>query len=118
MGVWMAHTDSHGAKTLHQNQIYRENGSGLILRDFVHDFYPGKAPADFAPLKQATCATGTPVTPSRTASIAAAAVPYQFPDGIAATPSASPLKPCPGPVPRPIPSPGAARAAPTPSPGG
>ena len=111
MGVWMAHTDVHGAKTLHQNGIYGENGSGLILRDFVRDFYQGRAPADFPPLKKVTCSSGPPAAQPRAAATAGPAVPFQFPDGGAPTPSPSPLKPCPSPVPRPSSSPGASPGA-------
>jgi membrane peptidoglycan carboxypeptidase len=93
MGVWMAHTDSHGAKTLHQNVIYGENGSGLIMRDFVRAFYQGRAPVDFPPLRAPTCSNSP--APTRTA--APTGVPYQFPESGAAAPTPAPLRPCPTP---------------------
>ena len=116
MGVWMAHTDAHGAKNLHQNVIYGENGSGLIMRDFMHDFYAGRVPVDFAPLKKPTCATSPAPTPAKSAT-PTPAVPYQFPDSGPATPTPAPPRLCPTPAPWPSPSPGAsAGPAPTAAP--
>ncbi|MFN2463797.1 MAG: transglycosylase domain-containing protein [Candidatus Dormibacteria bacterium] len=109
MGVWMARTDAHGAKNLHQNGIYGENGSGLILRDFVHSFYQGRAPAAFPPPRRATCATGPAASPSH-GPAGPSAIPFQFAEAVTG-PSPTPLKPCPSPVPRPSGSP-----VPTPAP--
>jgi membrane peptidoglycan carboxypeptidase len=106
MGVWMGHTDAHSGK-FHQNRIYGENGGGLILRDFVRDWYQGHAPAAFPPLRAATCVS-SPASPAPRAGTAPSAVPYQQPDTAAqAQPSSAPLKPCPSPAPRQNPSPGA-----------
>jgi membrane peptidoglycan carboxypeptidase len=125
MGVWMGHTDAHGGR-FHQNRIYGENGAGLILRDFVHDWYQGKPPVDFPSSKRLTClASPVPSSSPRAAGGGAPAVPYQVADPGQAGPPPSPLKLCPSPLPRrPSPSasasPGAgspAASSPAPSPG-
>jgi membrane peptidoglycan carboxypeptidase len=117
MGVWMGHTDSHSAH-LHQNRIYGENGAGLILRDFVRDWYQGHAPADLIrPRTTCSTSTATPTPrPGATPRSAEPNVPYELADpGSQAAAVAVPLRACPSPAPRrvvPNPSPG---SAPTPA---
>ena len=110
MGVWMGHTDSHSAH-LHQNRIYGENGAGLIMRDFVRDWYQGHAPADLIQART-TCSTTPSPRPGSTPKTTAPTVPFQHPD--AGAPPAAPAAP-----PRACPTPTAApRRAPSFSPGG
>jgi membrane peptidoglycan carboxypeptidase len=112
VGAWMGHTDSKSGR-FYQNRIYGENGAGLILRDFVKDWYQGKAPAEFPAAKKVTCTIG----PAPKASAGAApSVPYQRPDAAAQpSPTATALPICPSVAPTRAPSPGAS-AAPAPAP--
>ncbi|MGI8610009.1 MAG: transglycosylase domain-containing protein [Candidatus Dormibacteria bacterium] len=113
MGVWMGHTDARGGR-FHQNQIYGENGAGLILRDFVRDWYQGHGPAEMGRSRTA-CSTSPapspaprPVTPAKSS---APTVPFQYVDpGAQPAVAAAPSRPCPTPLPVP-------RRAPSPAPG-
>jgi membrane peptidoglycan carboxypeptidase len=123
IGAWMGHTDASSCRC-YMNQVYGENGAGYILRDFVHDWYAGKAPADFPVVKRVTCLSG-PAAKSVPAGAGAPAVPYQYAEAPGQpSPSPSALKPCPSPLPAARPSPGASpgpaaspAAPPAPSPG-
>ncbi|HEV1998317.1 MAG TPA: transglycosylase domain-containing protein, partial [Candidatus Dormibacteraeota bacterium] len=62
IGAWMGHTDARGGRS-HQNQIYGENGAGLILRDYIRDWYQGHAPAEMT-ASRTTCSTSPAPRPT------------------------------------------------------
>jgi penicillin-binding protein 1A len=117
VGSWMGHIGAHGEEG-DMNTIYGPDGAGLMMRDFLRDWYQSKSPPDFGASASGVvpCSNGPspapkPSSPSPSGSSAPSPspsyprAPFQYPSP---TPGTG-VSPIPCSAPRGFEAPGAAR---------